>query len=39
MDRLWWKTTDYLYDKQERLFYRDSRFFDRRERRRLVRCE
>src|SRR5256886_6583469 len=32
MDRLWWKTTDYLYDKQERLFYRDSRFFDRRER-------
>jgi len=32
MDRLWWKTTDYLYDKQERLFYRDSRFFDQRER-------
>jgi rhamnogalacturonyl hydrolase YesR len=31
MDRLWWKTTDYLYDPQERLFYRDSRFFDRRE--------
>src|SRR5438128_799583 len=22
MDRLWWKTTDYLYDKHERLFYR-----------------
>jgi rhamnogalacturonyl hydrolase YesR len=32
MDRLWWKTTDCLYDKQERLFYRDGRFFDRRER-------
>jgi unsaturated rhamnogalacturonyl hydrolase len=32
MDRLWWKTTDYLYDKQEHLFYRDSRFFDQRER-------
>jgi len=32
MDRLWWKTTDYLYDKHERLFYRDSRFFDQRER-------
>jgi rhamnogalacturonyl hydrolase YesR len=31
MDRLWWKTTDYLYDKQERLFYRDSRFFTQRE--------
>ena len=32
MNRLWWKTTDYLYDKEERLFYRDSRFFDQRER-------
>src|SRR2546430_888802 len=32
MDRLWWKTTDYLYDKEERLFYRDSRFFDQHER-------
>jgi len=31
MNRLWWKTTDYLYDKEERLYYRDSRFFDRRE--------
>lgn len=31
MSRLWWKTTDYLYDRQERLFYRDSRFFDQRE--------
>ncbi|MBE0602335.1 MAG: glycoside hydrolase family 88 protein [Deltaproteobacteria bacterium] len=31
MNRLWWKTTDYLYDKEERLYYRDSRFFGRRE--------
>jgi unsaturated rhamnogalacturonyl hydrolase len=31
MDRLWWKTTDYLYDPQEHLYYRDSRFFDQRE--------
>jgi unsaturated rhamnogalacturonyl hydrolase len=29
--RLWWKTTDYLYDREERLYYRDSRFFDQRE--------
>jgi rhamnogalacturonyl hydrolase YesR len=31
MDRLWWKTTDYLYDREEHLYYRDSRFFDQRE--------
>jgi unsaturated rhamnogalacturonyl hydrolase len=30
-NRLWWKTTDYLYDKTEHLYYRDSRYFDRRE--------
>jgi rhamnogalacturonyl hydrolase YesR len=30
MDRMWWKTTDYLYDKDEHLYYRDSRFFDQR---------
>ena len=30
-DRLWWKTTDYLYDKDEHLYFRDSRFFDQRE--------
>ena len=30
MNRLWWKTTDYLYDKDEHLFYRDSRFFAQR---------
>ncbi len=31
MERLWWKTTSYLYDPAARLYYRDSRFFDRRE--------
>jgi len=31
MDRLWWKTTDYLYDREEHLYYRDSRFFGQRE--------
>src|SRR5258705_1224239 len=30
-NRLWWKTTDYLYDKGEHLYFRDSRFFDQRE--------
>ncbi|PWU00888.1 MAG: hypothetical protein C5B52_08145 [Bacteroidetes bacterium] len=30
-NKLWWKTTDYLYDKEEHLYYRDSRFFTRRE--------
>ena len=31
MDKLWWKTTDYLYDQDEHLYFRDSRFFDKRE--------
>ena len=31
VDLLWWKTTDYLYDPQAALFYRDSRYFDKRE--------
>ncbi|MDB5815575.1 MAG: glycoside hydrolase family 88 protein [Rhodocyclales bacterium] len=31
MERLWWKTSDHLYDKQEQLFYRDGRFLDKRE--------
>jgi len=31
MTRLWWKTTGYLYDRREHLFYRDSRFFEERE--------
>ncbi len=30
-NRLWWKTTEYLYDKQEHLYYRDSRYFESRE--------
>jgi rhamnogalacturonyl hydrolase YesR len=27
----WWKTSDYLYDKQEHLYFRDSRYFKQRE--------
>ena len=27
----WWRTTDYLYDKDEHLFFRDSTYFNRRE--------
>ncbi len=27
----WWRTTDYLYDKGEHLYFRDSTFFDKRE--------
>ena len=30
-NRLWWKTTDFLYDKSEHLYFRDSRFFGQRE--------
>ncbi|HTI12868.1 MAG TPA: glycoside hydrolase family 88 protein [Puia sp.] len=30
-DKLWWKTTDYLYDPHEHLFTRDSRYFTQRE--------
>jgi len=29
--KLWWKTSDYLYDPKEHLFFRDSRYFDQRE--------
>jgi len=29
--KLWWKTTDYLYDTTEHLYFRDSRFFAQRE--------
>jgi rhamnogalacturonyl hydrolase YesR len=29
-NRLWWKTTDYLYDTEEHLYFRDSRFFEPR---------
>ncbi|WP_421938301.1 glycoside hydrolase family 88/105 protein [Pedobacter sp.] len=28
---LWWKSTAYLYDKDEHLFYRDSRYFKKQE--------
>ncbi len=31
LDRRWWKTVDYLYDTEEHLFFRDSRYFDKRE--------
>jgi len=27
----WWKTSDYLYDRDEHLFFRDSTYFTRRE--------
>ncbi len=29
--RMWFKTTDYLYDPAEDLYFRDSRFFDQKE--------
>ncbi len=31
MTREWWITTDYLYDKDEHLYFRDSTYFDKRE--------
>ncbi len=31
MNSEWWATTQYLYDADEHLYYRDSRYFDRRE--------
>ena len=30
-NKLWWQTTDYLYDKDEKLYFRDSRYFNQRE--------
>jgi len=30
-DSLWWKTTAYLFDTTEHLYYRDSRYFQQRE--------
>ena len=27
----WWRTTDYLYDKDEQLFFRDSTYFNKQE--------
>lgn len=29
--KLWWKTTDYLFDSSENLYYRDSRYFTKKE--------
>ncbi|MGE7774121.1 glycoside hydrolase family 88 protein [Chitinophaga sp. NPDC101104] len=29
--KLWWKTSDFLYNKSERLYYRDARYFDKKE--------
>jgi rhamnogalacturonyl hydrolase YesR len=29
--KLWWKTTDYLFDSSENLYYRDSRYFNKKE--------
>ena len=31
MNKLWWKSTNYLYDTTENLYFRDSRFFNRKE--------
>jgi rhamnogalacturonyl hydrolase YesR len=31
MDREWWATSDYLYDTEEHLYFRDSTFFAKRE--------
>lgn len=30
-DKLWWKTTDFLYDPNEHLYYRDESYFEKRE--------
>lgn len=31
LDRLWWRTSDYLYDPTEKLYFRDSRYFKSKE--------
>jgi len=31
MDAEWWATTEFLFDRHEHLFFRDSRYFDKRE--------
>lgn len=31
MTQQWWITTDYLYDKEEHLYFRDSNYFEKRE--------
>ncbi|MBV8255609.1 MAG: DUF4861 family protein [Chitinophaga sp.] len=30
-DKLWWKSTDFLYSKQDSLYYRDARYFSQKE--------
>lgn len=30
-DKLWWKTTAYLFDSTENLYYRDSKYFNQKE--------
>lgn len=30
-DKLWWKTTDFLYDKDAHLYFRDERFLNKKE--------
>ncbi|MBT3279807.1 MAG: DUF4861 family protein [Phycisphaerales bacterium] len=30
MDTMWWRTSDYLYDAKEGLYYRDSRYFGKK---------
>ena len=30
-NRLWWKTADFLYDRQEHLYFRDESYFQRTE--------
>jgi len=32
MNDMWWNTTDFLYDREEHLYYRDKNFFDKRTR-------
>ncbi|MBK1855359.1 glycoside hydrolase family 88 protein [Verrucomicrobiaceae bacterium 5K15] len=31
VDELWWKSSDFLYDKESHLFWRDSKYFTREE--------
>ncbi len=31
LDRRWWRTSRFLYDAKEHLYYRDSRYFEKRE--------
>lgn len=31
MDTIWWRSADYLYDTESSLFWRDSNYFDRKE--------